>query len=92
MFTDERCSRDAFVEVESVNRSGSFTGRLTLMDGQSAALILLRAGLAKLHHPAQHASDYQQLLTAEAESRKERLGMWVQCEDAELPEIQPNSA
>ena len=91
MFIDTRCSRDAIVEVESVNRSGSFMGRLTSLDGQSAARILLRAGLAKVHHPAELASDYQQLLAAETESRKERLGMWAQCEDAEWPEIPPDS-
>ena len=89
MCTDERCSRDALVEVESVNRSGSFMGRLTLMDQQSAALLLLRAGLAKLHHPAQHAFNYEQLLAAEAESRKERLCTWAQREDADLSTIQP---
>ena len=75
-----RC-RDVLVTVESVDRGGNFIGRLTTSDGQSVALMLVQAGLAKVHSSAYNAPNYKQLLEAEEKCRKERLGVWTNYEE-----------
>jgi staphylococcal nuclease domain-containing protein 1 len=73
--------RDVFVEVESMDRGGNFIGRLTTSDGKSAALMLVQAGLAKVHDSAYSAPDYKQLLEAEEKCRKDRIGIWKNYEE-----------
>lgn len=73
--------RDVFIEVESMDRGGNFIGRLTTVDGQSAALMLVQAGLAKVHDSAYGATNYKQLLEAEEKCRKERIGVWTNYEE-----------
>jgi len=73
--------RDVFVEVENMDRGGNFIGRLTTADGQSAALMLVQAGLAKVHDSAYGAPNYKQLLEAEDKCRKERIGVWTNYEE-----------
>ncbi|CAF2744030.1 unnamed protein product [Rotaria sp. Silwood2] len=78
--------RDVFVEVESIDRGGNFIGRLTTADGQSAALMLVQAGLAKVHDSAYNAQNYKQLLEAEEKCRKERIGVWTNYEEISTKE------
>ncbi|CAF1488719.1 unnamed protein product [Rotaria sp. Silwood1] len=78
--------RDVFIEVESVDRGGNFIGRLTTADGQSAALMLVQAGLAKVHDSAHNASNYKQLLEAEEKCRNERIGVWTNYEETSIKE------
>jgi endonuclease YncB( thermonuclease family) len=73
--------RDVFVEVENMDRGGNFIGRLTTADGQSAALMLVQAGLAKVHDSAYGTPNYKQLLEAEDKCRKERIGVWTNYEE-----------
>ena len=79
--------RDVFVEVESMDRGGNFIGRLTTSDGKSAALLLVQAGLAKVHSSAYSSPDYKQLLEAEEKCRKDRVGVW---KDYEAPTEKEN--
>jgi staphylococcal nuclease domain-containing protein 1 len=74
--------RDVLVAVESVDRGGNFIGRLTTADGQSVALMLIQAGLAKVHSSAYNAPNYKQLLDAEEKCRKERIGVWIDYEES----------
>lgn len=69
--------RDVYVEVESMDRGGNFIGRLATADGHSAALMLVQAGLAKVHESAYGTPLYKQLLEAEDKCRKENVGVWT---------------
>jgi endonuclease YncB( thermonuclease family) len=64
-----------------MDRGGNFIGRLSTADGQSAALMLVQAGFAKVHNSAYSAPNYKQLLEAEEKCRKERLGVWINYEE-----------
>jgi staphylococcal nuclease domain-containing protein 1 len=64
-----------------MDRAGSFIGRLTTTDGQSAALMLVQSGLAKVHSSAYNASNYKQLLDVEEKCKKERIGVWTNYEE-----------
>jgi staphylococcal nuclease domain-containing protein 1 len=70
-----------------MDRGGNFIGRLTTVDGQSAALMLVQDGLAKVHDSAYNAPNYKQLLEAEEKSRKERIGLWINYEE---PSVKDN--
>ncbi len=74
-------SRDVFVEVENMDRGGNFIGRLTTADGQSAAVMLVQAGLAKVHESAYGTPNYKQLIDAEEKCRKDRIGVWTNYEE-----------
>ena len=74
------------VEVESMDRGGNFIGRLSTVDGQSAALMLVQAGLAKVHDSAYGAANYKQLIDAEEKCRKERVGVWTNYEEPQAKE------
>ena len=67
-----------------MDRGGNFIGRLTTIDGQSAALMLVQAGLAKVHDSAYGTQIYKQLLEAEEKCRKERIGVWTNYEEPVL--------
>lgn len=64
-----------------MDRGGNFIGRLTTADGQSAAFMLVQAGLAKVHDSAYGTPNYKQLLEAEEKCRKERIGVWTNYEE-----------
>jgi staphylococcal nuclease domain-containing protein 1 len=64
-----------------MDRGSNFMGRLTTAEGQSAALMLVQTGLAKVHASAYNAPDYKQLLEAEETCRKERIGVWINYEE-----------
>ena len=64
-----------------MDRGGNFIGRLSTIDGQSAALMLVQAGLAKVHDSAYSAPNYKQMLEAEDKCRKERIGVWTSYEE-----------
>jgi staphylococcal nuclease domain-containing protein 1 len=73
-----------------MDRGGNFIGRLTTADGQSAALMLVQAGLAKVHDSAYGAPNYKQLLEAEDKCRKERIGVWTNYEEPTVKEEEEN--
>ena len=65
-----------------MDRGGNFIGRITTSDGQAAALMLVRAGLAKVHESAYDTQGYKQLLEAEEKCRQERIGLWTNYEES----------
>jgi len=73
-----------------MDRGGNFIGRLTTVDGQSAALMLVQAGLAKVHDSAYGAPNYKQLLEAEDKCRKERIGVWTNYEEPIVKDEEEN--
>jgi staphylococcal nuclease domain-containing protein 1 len=75
-----------------MDRGGNFIGRLTTADGQSAALMLVQAGLAKVHDSAYSAPNYKQLLEAEEKCRKERTGVWTNYEEPTAKDDNENEA
>ena len=85
-------SRDVLIEVEGMDRGGSFIGRLTTSDGQSAALMLVQAGLAKVHDSALNAPNYKELLEAQEECKKQRLGVWTDYEEPKETEAENEPA
>jgi len=78
--------RDVIVEVEGMDRGGNFIGRLSTVDGQSAAFMLVQAGLAKVHESAYGTPNYKQLMDAEEKCRKERMGVWTNYEEPHAKE------
>jgi endonuclease YncB( thermonuclease family) len=60
-----------------------FIGRLTTVDGQSAALMLVQAGLAKVYDSPYVALNYEQLIEAQKLSKTQRMGLWIDKEHEE---------
>lgn len=83
-------SRDVLVEVEGMDRGGNFIGRLSTVDGQSAAVMLVQAGLAKVHESAYGTPLYKQLIESEDQCRKERIGVWTNYEEPVQKEEEEN--
>ena len=73
-----------------MDRGGSFIGRLSTADGHSAALMLVQAGLAKVHDSAYGTPLYKQLLEAEDKCRKERVGVWTNYEEPAAKDDEDN--
>ena len=69
-----------------MDRGGNFIGRLSTPEGQSAALMLVQAGLAKVHDSAYGTPNYKQLIDAEDKCRKERVGVWTNYEEPQVKE------
>ncbi|CAF1092925.1 unnamed protein product [Adineta ricciae] len=77
-FSEEHfLQRDVYIDIEGIDRGGNFIGRLLTTQRQSAVLMLVQAGLAKVSSLARGAADYNELLQAEERSREEHLGMWT---------------
>lgn len=73
-----------------MDRGGNFIGRLTTVDGQSAAVMLVQAGLAKVHDSAYGTPIYKQLKDAEEKCQKERTGVWTNYEEPTAREEEEN--
>lgn len=73
-----------------MDRGGNFIGRLTTVDGQSAALMLVQAGLAKVHDSAYGTPNYKQLIDAEEKCRKDRIGVWTNYEEPTVKDDDDN--
>lgn len=75
-----------------MDRGGNFIGRLSTVDGQSAAVMLVQAGLAKVHESAYSTPLFKQLTEAEDKCRKERIGVWTNYEEPVSKEEDENEA
>lgn len=64
-----------------MDRGGNFIGRLSTVDGHSAAFLLVQAGLAKVHESAYGTANYKQLIDAEEKCRRDRVGVWTNYEE-----------
>lgn len=73
-----------------MDRGGNFIGRLSTVDGQSAAVMLVQSGLAKVHDSAYGTPLYKPLSEAEEKCRKERTGVWANYEEPAVKEDDEN--
>mmetsp|Transcript_10014 Transcript_10014/g.24959 ORF Transcript_10014/g.24959 Transcript_10014/m.24959 type:complete len:920 (-) Transcript_10014:25-2784(-) len=78
--------RDVQVEVENIDRTGTFVGRV-FFNGQDLALTLLEKGLASVHEPSARHSDYgEEYLKIQATAREARVGMWLNYQEPKVVE------
>ncbi|KAI9494738.1 hypothetical protein BDB00DRAFT_286742 [Zychaea mexicana] len=76
-FVVEKClQRDVDIQVENVDKTGSFIGSL-FINGENLAVLLLQEGLANIHEYSANESQYtNQLYTAERNAQASRKGLW----------------
>lgn len=80
-FTKEYCMhRDVKVQVESIDKAGSFIGWLWIDDSNLSEMLVDR-GLSRLHFTAERSSYFKQLFAAEEGARKSRINMWENWEE-----------
>eukprot|EP00850_Spirogloea_muscicola_P016978 SM000141S00922 [mRNA] locus=s141:240772:249829:- [translate_table: standard] len=81
---------DVEIEVETVDKTGTFIGTLWSGKNQNAGAMLLDAGLSKLHatFSADRTPEGQQLLQAEQKAKAARLKVWENyVEGADAPAL-----
>jgi staphylococcal nuclease domain-containing protein 1 len=76
-FVSEKClQHDVEIEVENVDKVGSFVGSL-FVNGENLAVSLLSRGFANIHGYSADESHYvNQLYGAEREAKTEKKGLW----------------
>lgn len=81
---------DVEVEVETVDKTGTFIGSLWCKQ-QNAGVALLDAGLAKLHptFSPERTADGPQLIAAEQRAKAARLKVWADYKEEEAAPAQP---
>eukprot|EP00271_Cylindrocystis_brebissonii_P011331 TRINITY_DN2863_c0_g1_i1.p1 TRINITY_DN2863_c0_g1~~TRINITY_DN2863_c0_g1_i1.p1 ORF type:complete len:1029 (-),score=217.63 TRINITY_DN2863_c0_g1_i1:718-3804(-) len=70
--------RDVEIEVETVDKTGTFIGSMWTADKRNAGVMLLEAGLARLHpsFAPDRTSEGTLLIAAEEKARNARLKVW----------------
>ncbi|KAI8374206.1 uncharacterized protein BYT42DRAFT_575441 [Radiomyces spectabilis] len=88
-YVSDRClQHDVEIEIENVDKTGSFIGSV-FVNGENLAVSLLNAGLATIHEFSANESHYaNQLFTAERTARVEKKGLWKDYNEAEEEEAQ----
>ncbi|KAG2231435.1 hypothetical protein BDF21DRAFT_455425 [Thamnidium elegans] len=76
-FVSQKClQHDVEIEIENVDKIGSFVGSL-FVNGENLAVSLLSRGLATIHEYSADESNYvNQLYGAEREAKTEKRGIW----------------
>ncbi|CAO3617535.1 unnamed protein product [Mucor fragilis] len=76
-FVSRKClQHDVEIEVENVDKVGSFVGSM-FVNGENLAVSLLSQGLANIHEYSADESHYvNQLYGAEREAKTEKKGIW----------------
>lgn len=76
-FVSQKClQHDVEIEIENVDKVGSFVGSL-FINGENLAVSLLSRGLAHIHEYSADESHYvNQLYGAEREAKSEKKGVW----------------
>lgn len=72
--------REVMVEVETLDRAGSFIGYL-FIDGANLSEKLVDQGLSKLHFTADRSCYFKQLQSSEEAAKEKRLNMWAKYEE-----------
>ncbi|VDK66149.1 unnamed protein product [Onchocerca ochengi] len=78
--------REVEVEVEGMDKSGSFIGYMFVQTEQglcNMSVALVENGLASVHFTAERGSYYSQLCVAEENAKKAKLGIWAKWIDEE---------
>ncbi|KAG2208754.1 hypothetical protein INT47_007853 [Mucor saturninus] len=76
-FVSQKClQHDVEIEIENVDKIGSFVGSL-FVNGENLAVALLSRGLATIHEYSADESHYvNQLYGAERDAKTEKKGIW----------------
>ena len=84
-FARDKCfQRDVDIEVESVDKNGTFIGNLYLADKRNYGVLLVEAGLARLVQPAADRSPAgPELAEAERKAKSQSLKIWEGYSEAE---------
>ena len=84
-FARDKCfQRDVDIEVESVDKNGTFIGNLYLADKRNYGVLLVEAGLARLVQPAADRSPAgPELAEAERKAKAASLKIWEGYSEAE---------
>ncbi|EJW87343.1 hypothetical protein WUBG_01746 [Wuchereria bancrofti] len=78
--------REVEVEVEGMDKSGSFIGYMFVQTEQglcNMSTALVENGLASVHFTAEKGAYYSQLCVAEEKAKKAKLGIWAKWVDEE---------
>uniref|UniRef100_A0A0R3R2E5 Staphylococcal nuclease domain-containing protein 1 n=1 Tax=Brugia timori TaxID=42155 RepID=A0A0R3R2E5_9BILA len=78
--------REVEVEVEGMDKSGSFIGYMFVQTEQglcNMSIALVENGLASVHFTAEKGAYYSQLCVAEEKAKKAKLGIWAKWVDEE---------
>ncbi|KAI7901007.1 uncharacterized protein BX663DRAFT_515989 [Cokeromyces recurvatus] len=77
-FVSQKClQHDVEIEVENVDKVGSFVGSM-FVNGENLAVALLSQGFGYIHEYSANDSHYaNQLYNAELEARNEKRGLWA---------------
>ncbi|CAO3702418.1 unnamed protein product [Rhizopus stolonifer] len=78
-FISQKClQHDVEIEVENVDKVGSFVGSL-FVQGENVSVALLEHGLATIHEYSADESHYvNQIYAAEREAKTEKKGLWAE--------------
>ncbi|VBB29209.1 unnamed protein product [Acanthocheilonema viteae] len=78
--------REVEIEVEGMDKSGSFVGYMFVQTEQglcNMSTALVENGLASVHFTAEKGAYYSQLCVAEEKAKKAKLGIWAKWIDEE---------
>ncbi|KAF7729367.1 hypothetical protein EC973_004624 [Apophysomyces ossiformis] len=81
-YVTEKClQRDVEIEIDNVDKTGSFIGNL-FIQGENLAVSLLQRGFASVHEFSANESHYtNQFYTAERTAQAEKKGIWQHYEE-----------
>ncbi|KAG1459114.1 hypothetical protein G6F56_006235 [Rhizopus delemar] len=84
-FISQKClQHDVEIEVENVDKVGSFVGSL-FVQGENVSVALLEHGLATIHEYSADESHYvNQIYAAEREAKREKKGLWAEVVSKEV--------
>ncbi|KAG1640187.1 hypothetical protein G6F44_007079 [Rhizopus delemar] len=84
-YVSQKClQHDVEIEVENVDKVGSFVGSL-FVQGENLSVSLLERGLATIHEYSADESHYvNQLYGAERDAKNEKKGLWADSEREEI--------
>lgn len=88
-FVSQKClQHDVEIEIENVDKVGSFVGSL-FVNGENLAVSLLSRGLANIHEYSADESHYvNQLYGAERDAKTEKKGIWSTYKPEEVEQEQ----
>lgn len=88
-FTKEKClQKEVQIQVESVDKAGSFIGWLWLEATTNLSVALVEEGYAAVHPNADRSEYARQLKTAEDEAKQKKLARWKEYVEVQEEEQQ----
>ncbi|CAO3674812.1 unnamed protein product [Rhizopus microsporus] len=92
-YVSQKClQHDVEVEIENVDKVGSFVGSL-FIQSENLAVSLLERGLAMIHEYSADESHYvNQLYGAERQAKNEKRGLWAEGVSEEVEQTNTNTS